>query len=385
MARPTVAIAHDYLTQRGGAERVVLSMLEAFPDATIHTTLYDPEGTYPEFRDARIVTSPLDRVGALRRHHRAALPLLAPVASRLRVDADVAVVSSSGWAHGFDIRGRSLVYCYSPARWLYQADDYLGSPAHRSIAGVGLAVLRRPLVRWDRRAALRADRYLAISRVVQQRIRATYGLDSEVVPAPHSMDAEDPREAVPELAEWTDGYHLVVSRLLPYKHVDKVVDAFTGRADRLVIVGRGPEEQRLRSRLGPTMRLLSGLTDAQMRWVYAHCTRLLAPSIEDFGLTPLEAATFGKPTVALRAGGYLDTIVEGRTGVFFDRSEPDAIRAALAQADRLAWSADDLRAQAARFTVAPFAARLQAEVAELVERGGHRDSSDPTLGPGPGR
>ena len=103
-----MAIAHDYLTQRGGAERVVLALLEAFPDATVHTTLYDPDGTYPEFRDARIVTLAA-RTGwaLLRRNHRLALPLLAPAAGRLRVDADVTVVSSSGWAHGFDIRGRS--------------------------------------------------------------------------------------------------------------------------------------------------------------------------------------------------------------------------------------------------------------------------------------
>ena len=149
---PTVAIAHDYLTQRGGAERVVLTMLEAFPDATLYTTLYDPESTYPEFRDARIVTSALDRFGPLRRHHRAALPLLAAASSRLRVDADVTVVSSSGWAHGFDISGRRLVYCHNPARWLYQADDYLGGSSSRARTGrLALALGAPPLRRWDRR------------------------------------------------------------------------------------------------------------------------------------------------------------------------------------------------------------------------------------------
>ena len=379
MPRPRVAIAHDYLTQRGGAERVVLSMLEAFPDATVHTTLYDPESTYPEFRDARIATSPLNRIGPLRRHHRAALPLLAPTASRLRVDADVTVVSSSGWAHGFDIRGRRLVYCYSPARWLYQAEEYLGGDRQRSVPGVALGVLSRPLVSWDRRAALRADRYLAISRVVQHRIRTTYGLDSAVVPAPHRMDADDPRETVPELDDWADtGYHLVVSRLLPYKNVDKVVDALAAGPDRLVIVGRGPEEQRLRARLGPRMRLLSGLTDAQMRWVYAHATLLLAPSTEDFGLTPLEAATFGKPTAALRGGGYLDTIVEGRTGLFFDRPDAFSIRAAADAVARHPWVADDLRARAADFSEAHFVARLRDEVEALLAEGSPYADPDPS-------
>jgi len=117
VSRPTVAIAHDYLTQRGGAERVVLTLMKAFPEATVHTTLYDPDGTYPEFRGARMVTSPLNRIGLLRRDHRRALPLLAQASSRMRVDADVTIVSSSGWAHGFDITGRSVIYCHSPARW----------------------------------------------------------------------------------------------------------------------------------------------------------------------------------------------------------------------------------------------------------------------------
>ena len=155
MTRPRVAIAHDYLTQRGGAERVVLALHRAFPEATIHTTLYDPDGTYPEFRDARIETSPLNKVGRLRRSHRAALPFLAPASSRLRIDADVVVASSSGWAHGFAITGRRLVYCHAPARWLYQPVEYLGGPPYSSARGLALAAMRPFLLRWDRRAAAR--------------------------------------------------------------------------------------------------------------------------------------------------------------------------------------------------------------------------------------
>jgi glycosyltransferase involved in cell wall biosynthesis len=363
--RPTVAIAHDYLTQRGGAERVVLTLLEAFPDAVVHTTMYDPEGTYPQFRDARIVTSPLDRIGPLRRHHRAALPLLAPASSRLRVDADVTVVSSSGWAHGFDIRGRRLVYCYSPARWLYQTDDYLGA-GRRGLAGLAVGALRRPLVAWDRRAAHAADRYLAISRVVQERIRSTYGIEADVVPAPHSMDPTGEAHPVPEILDWAgDGYLLVVSRLLPYKNVDKVVHAAAVGGHRLVVIGKGPDEASLRALMGPQARLLSGLSDAQLRWVYAHARLLVAPSYEDFGLTPLEAATFGVPTVALRGGGYLDTIVEHHTGVFFDRSEPTAIRAAILEAEQATWSATALTSHASAFTAGPFVERIRAEVDTL--------------------
>ncbi len=362
MTRPTVAIAHDYLTQRGGAERVVLTLMKAFPDATVYTTLYDPDGTYPEFRDARIVTSPLNRVRLLRRDHRRALPLLAPAASRIKVDADVTIVSSSGWAHGFDIAGRSVVYCYSPARWLYDSERYLGGPSHRSLMGLGLKAVQHPLIRWDKRAARSADRYLAISRVVRERIRATYGIDPEIVPAPHSMDATAERQPVDDLADWADGYALVVSRLLPYKNVDAAIEAARLSGHRLVVIGRGPDEARLRAVLPDNARMFSDLTDAQMRWAYSRATVLVAASHEDFGLTPLEAAAFGVPTVALRGGGYLDTIVEDETGLFFDHPEPESIAAALDRAAEHPWDPQVLRERAEEFGERRFVDRIRAIV-----------------------
>jgi glycosyltransferase involved in cell wall biosynthesis len=367
MSRPTVAIAHDYLTQRGGAERVVLTLRKAFPDAPIYTTLYDPDGTYPEFRDAQIITSPLNRVGVLRSDHRRALPLLAPASSRLRVDADVTIVSSSGWAHGFDIRGRSAVYCYSPARWLYDSDRYLGRPAVSSPLGLALLAMRPALTRWDSRAASRADRYLAISEVVRERIRATYGIDAEVVPAPHSMDREAEQQLIPDLGDWTDGYLLLVSRLLPYKNVDLAIEAARESGRRMIVIGRGPEEQRLRATLPSNVRMFSGLSDSQMRWAYAHARLLVAPSHEDFGLTPLEAATFGVPSVALRGGGYLDTIVDGETGLFFDVPRPEALNAVLDVADRHPWDPVVLRRRADLFGETRFVDTIRAVAADLGE------------------
>lgn len=365
MTRPRVAIAHDYLTQRGGAERVVLSLLKAFPDARIHTTLYDPDGTYPEFRDADVVTSPLNRIGALRRDHRLALPLLAWAAGRVEVDADVVVVSSSGWAHGFAGNGRRLVYCYSPARWLYQTETYLGGPARRSPRGLALLAMRPWLRRWDLRRARRADRYLAISRVVRERIATAYAIDAPVVPAPHSFDPSAPQEEVPALADWSDGFHLVVSRLLPYKNVDAAIAAFRGTGRRLVVIGDGPERERLEADLPPDVRMVRGLSDAQMRWAYAHCRAVVAPSIEDYGLTPLEGGAYGRPTLALRGGGYLDTVVEGVTGVFFTEPSPTAIASAVASAEEHDWDPAAITAHVDGFSERHFIARIRAEVATL--------------------
>jgi glycosyltransferase involved in cell wall biosynthesis len=366
--RPKVAIAHDYLTQRGGAERVVLSLMRAFPGAPVHTTLYDPEGTYPEFAGADVRTSPLNRVAAFRRDHRLALPLLAPASSRMRVDADVVVASSSGWAHGFDAPGRTVVYCHNPARWLYQTDEYLGGAAWRSPIGPPLLAMRPLLRRWDRTRASQVDVYLANSRVVQRRIEMTYGRDAELLPPPHGMDATAAREPVPDLAGWEPGYALVVSRLLPYKNVDAVVEAVRGTGRRLVVVGRGPEEGRLRATLPDNVELLGGLSDAQLRAVYADAGVLVAASHEDFGLTPLEAAAFGVPAVALRGGGFLETVVEGETGLFFDEPEPELIAAALEKHDRHQWDPDTLRARAELFGEARFIERIRS-IALREDRG----------------
>jgi glycosyltransferase involved in cell wall biosynthesis len=364
-SRPTVAIAHDYLTQRGGAERVVLAMHRAFPDATIYTTLYEPERTYPEFRNARIVTSALNDVPQLRRHHRSALPLLPLAARSMRITEDVVLASSSGWAHGFSASGLRLVYCHAPARWLYQAEAYLGADHSQSLRGMALLTLTPWLKRWDKRHALAADGYLANSHVVRDRMREAYGIEAPVLPAPHAMDTTAPQEPVPALDGWQD-YHLVVSRLLPYKNVEAVVEAFRDLPERLVVVGHGPLRRSLERRLPPNVRLLSDLTDGQLRWVYAHSSALVAPALEDYGLTPLEAAAYGKPTLALGAGGYLDTVVPGVTGLFFDQATPIGIRTAVLAGRRHTWSAARIRQHAGQFSEPVFRAALQRAVADLV-------------------
>jgi glycosyltransferase involved in cell wall biosynthesis len=361
-----VAIAHDYLTQRGGAERVVLAMHRAFPEATIHTTLYDPEGTYPEFRNAHVVTSPINHLGPLRRDHRAALPLLPAAVSLLPIDADVVIASSSGWAHGVPTTGRKLVYCHAPARWLYQTEAYLGGPARRSLRGRALLALSAWLRRWDRRAAGSADHYLANSSVVRDRVEAAYGISSDVLPAPYGIDPAGDRSEVAALSDWADGYLLVVSRLLPYKNVDVAVEAVRDLPERLVVVGSGPLETELRAAAPDNVRIVTGLSDAELRWTYAKADALVAPSLEDYGLTPIEAAAFGKPTIALRAGGYLDTIDERVNGVFFDSPSPSDVRAAVVAARDRTWDAAAVQAHAERFSEPIFHERLRRHVERLL-------------------
>ena len=179
-----IAIAHDYLTQKGGAERVVLALHRMWPDAPIYTTFYDPEGTFPEFKDARIITSPLNRVGVLRRDPRRALPLLPVASSLMHVKEPVAVVSTSGWAHGFRYHGDTLVYCHTPARWVYLLEDYLGEEGQKSMKGRVARVLRPWLRAWDRAAQRRRTRYVANSTVVKERIEEA-SVSAGIVPSTH--------------------------------------------------------------------------------------------------------------------------------------------------------------------------------------------------------
>lgn len=372
---PRVAIAHDYLTQRGGAEKVVLSMSRAFPDAPIYTLLYDPENTYPEFAERDIRVSRLNALGVFRRHHRAALPILPLAAHSMKIDADVVLTSTSGWAHGFRTTGRKLVHCHSPARWLYLKDKYLGEEAGLAKRAV-LATTSGYLRAWDRRAAHSADRYLAVSTVIQQRIADAYGIDADVLPSPVAMTRSSVGEPVPELLDWlgsapSDGaFYLCVSRLLPYKNVDAVVGAFAGRDRRLVVVGRGPDAERIAAMKTPNVLMLSDLTDAQMSWLYEHCRALIAASYEDFGLTPIEAGVWGRPSVVLRWGGFLDTVDEGITGLYFDSPDAASIAEAVDRFEAMSFDPDKVRLHVEQFTEERYAAALHAAVDELAVRPG---------------
>ncbi|MDG4664229.1 glycosyltransferase [Mycobacterium sp. 236(2023)] len=364
MTRDDIAIAYDHLTQLGGAERVILALARAFPDAPIYTLLYDADSTYPDFAQHEIRASWLNRVSFLRRSHRIALPFLASVAERTRMDAKVSIASTSGWAHGFQTSGSKIVYCHTPARWLYQADVYLG-PGKLSIKKIALSVLGPFLRRWDKRMAATATTYFANSTVVQDRIRRTYGIEAEVLPAPHSIDTSLPQEAVDVTkipGASRGGFYLCICRLLPYKNVDAVISAFNSLGLPLIVVGAGPEEGRLRPLAGPTVLMMKEIPDEQIRWLYANCLAVVSASYEDYGLTPIEAAAYGKPAIVLRWGGFLDTIREGVTGVYFDRPESPAIVQAVNDARAHKWDSAAIQDHAEGFSEERFIARIVQEI-----------------------
>jgi glycosyltransferase involved in cell wall biosynthesis len=377
--RPRVAIAHDYLTQLGGAEKTVLAMTRAFPDAPIYSMLYDPEQTFPEFKDLDVRVPAINRIKPLRKHHRAALALFPFVAGSIFIDADIVLTSSSGWAHGFRTNGRKVVYCHSPARWLYQGDTYLGEHGN-TIAKLGLRATASYLTGWDRRAALSSERYLANSALIRQRIFDAYGIEAEVVFPPVSMAKADSVAPIPQVVDWMgadaakldtqDGaFYLVVSRLLPYKNVDKIVQAFAGTDRRLVVVGRGPQADRLQAMKTPNVTMVSDISDGELAWLYKSCRAIIAASYEDYGLTPLEAGTWGRPAIALRYGGFLDTIREGITGLYFDEPTASDVEEAVDRFEMTKFDRDKVRDHVKQFSQESFAEKLHDAVNGVVALG----------------
>lgn len=360
-----LAIAHDYLTQRGGAERVVLALHKAFPEAPIYTTLYDPEGTYPEFKDCLVITSPLSKIRAFRKDHRLALPLLPLFSSRFRVEAEKVVVSTTGWAHGFDLPRRSLVYCHSPARWIYLTDQYMGNRINKAIARI-FKMMRPFLRQWDRKAASHHAHYIANSSTIQQRIFDVYGKRVNIIFPPYSMSDQSQQDPIAGLEGFMkDGYFLIVSRLLPYKNVQYAVEAFNGLNQKLLVIGAGPMKDELEAMASDNIAFASNLSDEQMQCAYAGAKALLAVSHEDFGITPLEGGAFGKPTIALQAGGFLDTILDGVTGTFIKTPSAKDIRAAVEAFEPENFSAQKIREHVQQFSEERFIREIKEQLAAI--------------------
>jgi len=363
----SVALAHDYLNQRGGAERVALELAEMHPEATLSTSIYRSESTFPAFGRHRIRVSWLDRLPVDRRF-RNLLPLYPSAMWDLGpIDADVLISSSSAWAHGIRTTERTFhaVYCHNPARWLY-GELYMGVGSRRQ--RVAAPVLGR-LRAWDQRAAARADVYIANSENTRRRIQRVYNRDAVVVPPAVDVDRFTPSPRGERL--------LMVSRLLPYKRLGVVVQAAKQAGLPLDIVGAGPMLEDLRGMAGPTVRFHGAATDTEVTRLMESCRALCLPGEEDFGMTPVEAQAAGKPVIAYGAGGALETVADGFTGTFFTTQTPAAFLEALARCDALPADHEHIAMHAQQFSRRAFRARIAWAIA--VARGLAQDEDAPEL------
>lgn len=252
-----VVIVHDYVTQRGGAERVVLELLRSFPDARLVTSTWNRSSTFEEFADFPIETLWIDKVPSFRRDPRLALPFLARAFSRHVIkDADLVICSSSGWSHRVRSSAPRMVYCYNPARWLYQPDDYFATtPAWLRAR---FAHCSDRLRRSDAAAAHSAAAYVTTSTTVADRIESAYGITPAIIPPPRGLTPEGPLDPIAGLMP---GFLLTVSRTRGYKHTDRVVAAVESMpGQRLVVVGGGPAEWE-----SDTVSVLRSVSDAGLR------------------------------------------------------------------------------------------------------------------------
>ena len=322
---PEVVLAHDYLVQVGGAERVVAEWAAGFGAHEVVTLAYRPESTYDAFRrlNVRATLPP-----SLATHVERMLPALPSIAARTVVSGgDVALVSSSGWAHRFRYEIPYVVYVHSPARWLYAVDDYRMrlSPVRRA----GLAMSTPLLRRGDVDGMRKAGAIVANSPVTRDRILAAYGLDSIVVNPPVEPVADRAEAPVRELP---DAFVVVVARARGYKNVALAIAAARAAGLPIAVVGAGSEELD-----DPEVGIhgLGRLTDAELCWVYRKAAVVVGAGREDFGLTVVEAALEGTPAATVPAGGYLATVRPGVSGVHAASATPDDLGRAIAQAREL--------------------------------------------------
>jgi glycosyltransferase involved in cell wall biosynthesis len=364
----SVAVVHDYVNQCGGAERVALELARTWPDARLYTSLYRPGATFPAFAELDIRVSPLNRL-PVDAGFRALAPLY-PLAFRSLgvLSEDVVISSSSGWAHGVRTALGSLhiVYCHTPARWLYRREAHLG----RALGPRLLAPLLGPLRHWDQAAARRADVYVANSQQVRDRIQAVYGRSAAVIYPPVNVDQFTPRSRGERL--------LVISRLLPYKRVDLVVRAASRAGLGLDVVGVGPQMDELRSLAGPTVSFHGRLEERSMVELMESCRALCLAGTEDFGIAPVEAGAAGKPVVAYAEGGALETVQDGVNGALFGELTVEALLEAIGRADDLTTSPGQIAALAGRFSARSFRRRFRELVSdELARRRGQVPESAP--------
>jgi glycosyltransferase involved in cell wall biosynthesis len=358
LAGVRTALVHDWLNQDGGAEAVLGVLHDLLPSAPIYTTIFDPRrvplAAEPGW-DVRV--SPLDRLPGIHGHHQPYLPLypLAWSATRLRQggkDFDLVLSNKSGFCHGVRAgRAVHVCYCLTPTRFVWDLEDYL---AHERVPAAGRLAVRAALPalrRWDRAAAQGVDHFIAISRVVADRVREAYGRESTVIHPPVEV------AAVPQGGEAED-FWLVLARLIPYKRIDLAVQAFSRLGRKLVVVGDGRDRERLQHMAGPTIEFRGRLPRTEVLSLLSRCRGLVWPGIEDFGLAPVEAMAAGRPVVARRGGGVLDTVEEGISGMFFEGADPNALAAAVEEAEARTWQPRAIRAQAERFSRPVFEQRL---------------------------
>ena len=320
-----VAIVHYWLVGMRGGEKVLEELCLLYPQADIFTHVHDPARTSEIIKRHRISTTYIDRLPWARKLYQRYLPLMPSALEELDLTSyDLVISSESGPAKGVIVHPNAvhLCYCHSPMRYLW--DQYHTYRANAGRVTRLFMSLTMPLLRaWDVASSAHVDRFIANSTFVARRIAKVYRRDSTVIFPPIDVAAYS------IAADASCDFYLTAGQLVPYKRLDLAIAACNRLRRRLVIVGTGAEMARLKAMAGPTIEFRGWASDDELQSLYANCRALLFPGEEDFGMVPLEAMASGRPVIAYASGGALDTVIEGVTGMFFERQSAEDLAQAI--------------------------------------------------------
>jgi glycosyltransferase involved in cell wall biosynthesis len=352
-----------------------------FPHAPVFTSIYRPESVDPYWKTVDVRTSFMQKLAPSLKLAKALLPLYPSAFESFDLgEFDLVISSASTFAKGVITRPGTchVCYCYTPTRFAWGYQEYVAREQFPPGARALLPLVVSRLRVWDYAAAQRVDQFVGISSAVAARIEKHYRRPAVVVEPPADLTF------FVETADVGD-YYLVMSRLQPYKRIDLAVDACTRLGLNLKVAGHGPDRARLESRAGPTVEFLGRVSDSEARDLFTHCLALLWPGEEDFGLAPVEAQASGRPVIAFQAGGALDTVMDGETGVLFSPQTVDALTDAMRRFDPHSYKGRRLRENAARFGLDTFKERMVATLEEAYARygpaGGAAGRISPDLNP----
>lgn len=360
-----VALVHDWLTGMRGGERVLEGLIELFPQAHIHTLLHVPGSVSERIESRPIHTSFVQRLPRAAERYRFYLPLFPWAVEQLCLSNYDLVISSSHCAAKAVITEPStphLCYCHTPMRYAWdQFDAYFSAERNGRL---GFAAIRTNIAwlrRWDRATATRVDAFAANSAWVAGRIHRYYGRTATVVPPPVDTDYY-----VPDPSTDPEDYYLVVSALSPYKRNELIVEAFNRMERCLVVVGSGPDADRLGALAGPTIEMRGWTAADELRHLYQRCRGVVLAAVEDAGIVPMEAMACGRPALVLAAGGAREVLDDGTAGVLIEEQTPEAVIDAVQRAEATSFDAERIRALSLRYSQERFLDRLAAFIRDSL-------------------
>ncbi len=358
-----LAIVHDWLTNMGGAEQVIINFKEIYPDAPIYTTLYAPNNLDKKLQNIDVKTSFLQKKKP-DTNHKKYFPLMPLAFENFNLNEyDVVLSSSSSCAKGVITKTDSLhiCYCHTPMRYAWELrDDYIEGMGH----------LKRKLIKilchymriWDVASANRVDYFIVNSSAVQKRIKKYYKRDAIVINPPVRCNLF-------EISDIDGDYYFIVSRLVKYKRFDLAVKACKELGKNLVIIGDGPEREKLEkiAEGSSNIKFLGKQSDDVVKKYMQECKALLYPGEEDFGIVPVEAQSCGRPVIAFGKGGVLDSVINGKTGVFFYEQTTEALKKAINEFESLTFNKQTIREHALQFDEKIFQRKISEFISSKIK------------------